>query len=340
MNGEPFGFTNWASGEPNNGGSSAPAEEVIQMYNSGLWNDVFGTVTDTFGYVVEFDQESTPALNPANGHFYRTIDVALTWEEAREAASSLSFRGAEGHLATVTSESERAFITSIYPAGTNRWLGGYQDTLAADYSEPAGGWRWVTGEPMIYENWQSGEPNNGSATSALEEHLHSYSSGRWNDTFINAGDILGYVVEFDGALGDVACSSNANSTGLPGTIQADGSRDVQDNDVALVASSLPLGSFGFFITSDTPASLSLPGLSEGILCLGGSIGRYVGPGQIQNSGSTGAFELQIDLGNVPTPVGPVSVSRGETRFFQAWYRDSIGGSPTSNFTNGMSISFR
>jgi hypothetical protein len=50
----------------------------------------------------------------------------------------------------------------------------------------------------------------------------------------------------------------------------------------------------------TQGNVPQPG-SLGVLCLGGSIGRYVGPGQIQNTGGTGAFCLLLDLTQTPTP---------------------------------------
>jgi hypothetical protein len=82
-----------------------------------------------------------------------------------------------------------------------------------------------------------------------------------------------------------------------------------------------------------------PGGSQGNLCLSGSIGRYVATGQIKNSGSAGIFDLTLDLNQTPTPTGLVSVAAGETWNFQAWYRDAVGGSATSNFSDGLTISF-
>ena len=65
----------------------------------------------------------------------------------------------------------------------------------------------------------------------------------------------------------------------------------------------------------------------------------MGPGQIKNSGATGAFALLVNLTQTPTPTGFVSVVAGQTRYFQAWHRDAIGGSATSNFTNGLAVTF-
>ena len=107
--------------------------------------------------------------------------------------------------------------------------------------------------------------------------------------------------------------------------------------MTLRASSLPQNAFGFFLVSDTQGFTANPGGSQGDLCLGGSIGRYVGPGQIQSSGSTGTFSLEIDLGALPTPTGSVSAMPGETWNFQAWHRDSVGGSAVSNFTGAVAV---
>jgi hypothetical protein len=142
-----------------------------------------------------------------------------------------------------------------------------------------------------------------------------------------------------GTLGTAYCMTNPNSTGVPGVLSATGSAAVASNDVTLTADDLPLNAFGFFLTSRTQGFTANPGGSQGNLCLGGSIGRYVGPGQIQNSGGTGSISLVLDLAQTPTPTGLVAVVPGETWNFQGWHRDAVSGSATSNFTNGLSIAF-
>ena len=135
------------------------------------------------------------------------------------------------------------------------------------------------------------------------------------------------------------CTANANSTGQTGLITGLGSASVAANNLTLEASRLPNNAFGFFITSLTQASTPNPGGSQGVLCLGGSIGRYVGPGQIMNTGMTGGFSLLVDLTQIPTPTGPVAAVVGQTRSFQCWHRDSVGGVATSNFTDGLAVTF-
>ena len=86
--------------------------------------------------------------------------------------------------------------------------------------------------------------------------------------------------------------------------------------------------------------MPLAGGAQGDICIAGaSVGRYVGPGQVRNSGGNGFFELAIDLDQHPTPNGLVSVLPGETWHFQCWYRDANPG-PTSNFTEAQRVLFR
>ena len=143
-----------------------------------------------------------------------------------------------------------------------------------------------------------------------------------------------------GSIGTNYCGPAVpNSTGASGAMSATGSNVVANNDLTLVASDLPNNAFGFFLTSLSQGNVPQPGGSLGVLCLGGSIGRYVGPGQIQNTGLTGSFSLLLDLTQTPTPTGFISVAAGETRNFQAWHRDNVGGNAVSNFTDGLSVTF-
>ena len=83
-----------------------------------------------------------------------------------------------------------------------------------------------------------------------------------------------------------------------------------------------------------------PGGSQGDLCLGSPTGRYVGAGQIQNSGAAGTFSLALDLTQTPLPSGIGAIASGELWRFQAWHRDTFGGAATSNFTDGLEIAFQ
>ena len=147
-----------------------------------------------------------------------------------------------------------------------------------------------------------------------------------------------YLYDLDPTLGDSYCVTALNSTGSAGELVALGSSNVADNDLMLRSSSLPLSSFGIVIVSTTQGFVLNPGGSAGNLCLGGAIGRRVG-GVVGNTGATGGFSVTADLGAMPQPTAPVAVAAGETWNFQTWHRDSVGGVPTSNFTNGLEITF-
>ena len=115
-----------------------------------------------------------------NGHWYEySAQTFSSFLEARDFAAS---RG--GHLATLTTSTENDFVASIHSG--HAVLGGFQDLSATDYSEPAGGWRWITGEPWAFTAWQGGEPNNG-ASACCENKLMFWRfegaiwNNRWND---------------------------------------------------------------------------------------------------------------------------------------------------------------
>ena len=122
-------------------------------------------------------------------------------------------------------------------------------------------------------------------------------------------------------------------------IDARGSITLANNDLRLLASQLPMNSTGFFIASETAGFITQPGGSTGNLCVAGEIGRVVG-GQILNSGFFGSFAASVDATAIPQPTGSVSAIVGETWHFQAWFRDSIGGQATSNFSDGWRVTWQ
>lgn len=140
-------------------------------------------------------------------------------------------------------------------------------------------------------------------------------------------------------LGTNFCSANANSTGSIAVMSASGNPLVSSNDLTLECSGLPANQFGIFVTGRTQGFVPNPGGSAGNLCLGGVIGRFSLPSEIINSGATGDFSLPVDLTFVPEGPGRVAILPGDTWSFSCWFRDVVGGIPTSNFGDGYTISF-
>lgn len=149
----------------------------------------------------------------------------------------------------------------------------------------------------------------------------------------------GFTVGIAGTVGVRTCSSAIpNSTGFVGRIDASGSASFAVNGLRLAAAHLPLDTFGYFLCSRTPAVVPHAGGSQGTLCLGGSIGRY--NQQIVNSGPFGNLGILVDLTTMPSPTGSVAAAAGETWHFQCWYRDSVGGATTSNFTDTVAVALQ
>lgn len=144
----------------------------------------------------------------------------------------------------------------------------------------------------------------------------------------------GAVASSGGSVGTPYCSANPNTTGQIGLLTATGSTDVTLNDLTLTGSQLPPDQFCLFVTSQTQAFVPNPGGSNGNLCLGGQIGRYMG--NIVNAGPAGVASLQVDLTAVPLSNSLYAVQAGETVNFQLWHRDGPTG---SNFTEGLEITF-
>lgn len=142
-----------------------------------------------------------------------------------------------------------------------------------------------------------------------------------------------------GPIGTTYCDpSNLNSSGQSGVIGGWGKLTAAKNDVRLDATGLPKGQFGIFLVGPQTGFTSNYGGGQGILCLApGTFGAYIAG--IQNSGSNGAFSLQLDLDQTPTPSGNVAIQAGETWNFQAWYRDR-NPTTTTNFTDAVSITFQ
>ncbi len=139
-------------------------------------------------------------------------------------------------------------------------------------------------------------------------------------------------------VGERYCSPVANSTGRGALLNIRGSALVSANDITLQAEFLPPSAFGFYVASRNQGNVPQPGGSQGVLCLGGAIARFIGPGQVLDSGATGTFSLDIDLNSVPAPTGVTAIQVGETWNFQAWHRDNNPGA-TSNFTDAVSVMF-
>lgn len=132
-------------------------------------------------------------INPANGHGYeRVLAPAITWTQARAAASARSFAGRRGGLATLTSASEQNFVIANLTPLQDHWLGGAQ---RPGFSEPASGWSWITGEDFgPFTTWAPLEPDDAGVGG--QDHLMGAIANSWDDVADNHPTIVGYIVEY------------------------------------------------------------------------------------------------------------------------------------------------
>jgi hypothetical protein len=155
-----------------------------------------------------------------NGHWYQMVFSQVSWPAAKAAAESMG-----GHLVTFDRQAEARFVREIAPQVCQ--IGLFQDTSAPDFAEPAGGWRWVTGEPLSYTNWradtggQASEPND--AGGGANWACMTVSSTTWND--VGQGPLDAFCVEWsadcnnDGIVdkGQILAGDllDANNNGIP-----------------------------------------------------------------------------------------------------------------------------
>lgn len=92
------------------------------------------------------------AVNPANGHKYVLVD-AESWTGAEAQAVVLG-----GHLATINDNAENSWVYQF--ALDNKadcyrlWIGIHINQWASGPA-PGYGWQWVSGEPVLYTNWNN-----------------------------------------------------------------------------------------------------------------------------------------------------------------------------------------
>ncbi len=118
-----------------------------------------------------------------NGHWY-AVSIAgfpRTWNDCRVTALHEG-----GHLATLTSAGEHAFVLARAQATAGAWSGGFGPVLGGYQPVPNGGpaadWTWLTGEPWAFETWINGEPNDHAECGpGGDERFLAFLADGWND---------------------------------------------------------------------------------------------------------------------------------------------------------------
>lgn len=115
------------------------------------------------------------------GHCYLFSNTVLRWHEAKVLCELL-----HGHLACIESNEEQKVVVQ-YLHDRPSWLGGTDEDVE-------GQWKWVNGSPFTYTSWGSGQPDNAGG---VENWLHTYGSGIWNDTSEGITYSFGFLCEWE-----------------------------------------------------------------------------------------------------------------------------------------------
>ena len=148
-------------------------------------------------------------FSPDTGHYYNFVSADITWEEAKVAAESLSYKGLQGYLAAITSQTEQDFIVDNLGVPTvdghhSGWIGASdaetEGTLKWVTSPEAGTVFWQNSSEIGYNNFLNTEPNNFPHISTGEDYVIMLVSGHWADTtnYPPFGRSSGFFVEYGG----------------------------------------------------------------------------------------------------------------------------------------------
>ncbi len=185
VTGEPFGYVNWGSGEPNNSTGNGNPENYLCTSTDNYWNDCVNDWDGVNGFIVEFEPIEQDMIS-FNGHVYVLYAINTSWHSAKSFAEAKG-----GHLVTISNANEESVLADfVSELSGSIWIG-----LSDEANENQ--WQWVTGESFSYDNWNEGEPNDANDG---EDYIEFYSNGKWNDVPAVYGNIYGFVVEYEPSL--------------------------------------------------------------------------------------------------------------------------------------------
>ena len=132
-------------------------------------------------FTLSFSKQMDPAINALNryirtynGHGYTISDTALNWYDAETQARALG-----GHLVSLDDALENGWVYTNFNSFGTFWIGLNDEARKGTYV-------WSSGEPVIYTNWDAGQPNNSSD----QDYGAMRGAGVWADYPLN-GNLRG-----------------------------------------------------------------------------------------------------------------------------------------------------
>ncbi|NNF20350.1 MAG: HYR domain-containing protein, partial [Saprospiraceae bacterium] len=118
-----------------------------------------------------------------NGHQYYCSLAPAKWNTAKQICANNG-----GYLASINSAGENNFLTNQLLA-QSAWIGLNDKDWEGDFE-------WENGDPLTYQNWYPGQPNNYNNN---QDYVELMASGKWNDQYNH------YSLEF---IMELPCSSS------------------------------------------------------------------------------------------------------------------------------------
>ncbi len=122
-----------------------------------------------------------------NGNYYKVIPVNTSWATAKAFCE-----GVGGHLVTITTKEENAFVYQIMKSA------GYNCAhLGATDAKTEGVWEWVTGEKWDFQCWAKNEPDGGT-----RENYMGFAHNNPNAEWIDVGSNYVFICEWESSSVD------------------------------------------------------------------------------------------------------------------------------------------
>ena len=135
------------------------------------------------------------------GSFYEFVNANVDYTTAATAATASILNGTAGHIVTITSAAENAFLTGIIT--DDSWISATDSAVSTQWfweAGPEAGAQFSNGGTAVnnmYENWDAGQPQNNTEHNAVM----NTGTGTWND--LVSSTTHSYIIEWEsGAMSD------------------------------------------------------------------------------------------------------------------------------------------
>jgi hypothetical protein len=124
------------------------------------------------------------------------------------------------------------------------------------------------------------------------------------------------------------CFTSPNSVDPVGAVMGySGTPLISNNDLTLIATGLPPNAAGLFYYG---AAETFAAFGNGYRCVASPVFRL----GVQNANLFGELVYSLNVNSVPGPI-----NSGDTKYFQAWYRNPAGGGAGFNLSDALQVQF-